>query len=257
MNINNIKYFIFCLGIITVVGVLFYFFYPRDNNLAQAEIVKVGEIKSNILKVQLNNQNYNDGTWLDVSRVSDEIYKYYPLSVGNKWEYGGQEKTIISSKTIQGSSDFTEVVKYIKQRDSTFVVSIDHCKGKQNVTFPGNCHEDLLYINGNKICDDIDCKETYLEFPLVVQTVMDSESYKNRVEMGIDDKMYVWYINNKVSLNIFGQKNSNCFEVEYFALPDEETDIFCYGVGFVQKYYNHNGTLDIIDEKLINFIEAN
>lgn len=245
--INRSLFYVMLLGIISVA---FGYLYSDHSASVQA---KMADDVVMVAKTAVIPQEQ----WQDVLQVPLAMYRYYPLAVGNEWKYVGRQETINEGKNIQGPSDFLEVVKSIKQNSDIFIVSIERCRGQNNVMSPGYCNEYKMYVMGNKLCDDIDCKEVFLEFPLTTHKPMDSESYRERIVMGIDDNRYVWYIGDKISTTVFGKKKNNCFSVEYFTLPDEERNIFCPGIGFVKKYYEHRGSLDIINERLISVTRAN
>jgi len=233
------------LGIAFVVLVII---YPPTKNQPASILQAVNQVPSE--------------SWELVQSVPDDIYSYYPLAIGNSWEYKGQEKLWsdyeLDGKEIIKPYDHTITIKTIKKnKNNVFEIEKETCNGKDNQNNPGSCNPSKFYLVNNNICYSRDCYGLELSFPLPEDQVLLDQSYKERIGMGIDDKMYVNYIHKKQSSLVLGKEMVDCFPIEYVTLPDESIDIFCYGIGFVSFRYKHHGFTDDIEDKLvkINFVK--
>ena len=211
--------------------------------------------------LQAVNQSSSE-LWESVEKVPDAVYSYYPLAAGNSWEYKGQEKMWEGSgadgKEIIKPYDHTITIKTIKKnKENIFEIEKEICNDKDNQNNPGKCNLNKFYLVNNNICYSRDCYSLELSFPLPEDQVLLDQYYKERMGMGIDDKMYVNYIHTKQPSIVLGKEMTDCFPIEYRTLPDESIDIFCYGIGFVSSYYKHHGSLDDIEDELvkINFVK--
>jgi len=195
--------------------------------------------------------------WESVERVPNNIYAYYPLAVGNKWEYAGQQKIWdgdgANGKELIKPYDHTITIKTIKKnKENVYRIERETCNGKDNDYNPGECSSDMIYLVNNNICYGSDCSDDLaLSFPLPEEQVLMTDYYKNRMT-AVDDKKYVYYVHEKIKKIVLGKERNKCFPIEYRTLPDESIDTFCYGIGYVSSYYTHHGTLDDRNDKLIN-----
>lgn len=193
---------------------------------------------------------------VSVIKVPDDIYAYYPLAVGNKWEYKGWHKTCYGScekdDIITEPFDYTITIKSIeKNKDNVFEIKREICEGQNNHDYPGECRLSSNYLVGNRICRSVNCDYVDLSLPLLEEEVILDKEYKERMAAGIDDKMYVNFVRKKQTINVLGENNKNCFPIENFVLSSQETDIFCYGIGYVSYSYQHNGMVDDFKHELI------
>lgn len=228
--------------LLAVAFVILIIFYPSTKNQS-ASILQV-ESQSSI------------ELWEPVQSVPDDIYFYYPLAVGNSWEYKGQEKMRDGSgsdgKEIINTYNHTVTIKNIKKnKENIFEIEEEVCNDKNNLHNSGECNINKFYLVGKNICYSSDCYEIELSFPLPENQVLLGQYYKERMEAGIDDKMYVNYVYKKQSSLVLGKERNNCFPIEYVTLPDESIEIFCYNIGYISYSYKHHGSLDDIEDKLV------
>lgn len=247
---KNIKIKEIIPQLLAVIFLLLVIFYPSTKNQSASILQAVSQAPNE--------------SWESVQSVPGSIYSYYPLAVKNSWEYNGQEKIWIGSgvdgREIIKPYDHTITIKTIKKnKKNVFEIEKEICNGKDNLKNPGECNLSKFYLVNNNICYSRDCYELELSFPLPENQVLLDQYYKERVGMGIDDKMYVNYVHKKQSSAVLGKETANCFPIEYRTLPDESMDVFCYGIGPISYSYVHHGALDIIQENLagINFSISN
>lgn len=242
--------------ILAIAFILAVIFYPSAKNQPASILQSItNESPRLVEEIQAEEE------WESVEKVLDNIYVYYPLAVGNSWEYVGQRKTWQGSgedgQVITKSYDHVITIKAIKKnKENVYEVEEEGCRGKNNDYKPGECWSDKFYLAGNNICYFSDCSELKLSFPLPEDQVIMDESYKERM-ITVDDKRYVNFVHKKQKNIVLGKEINNCFPIEYRTLPDEDIETFCYGIGYVGSLYKHHGSLDGIEDKLvkINFVK--
>ncbi len=193
--------------------------------------------------------------WEPVEKVPDNIYAYYPLAVGNSWEYVGQQEAWQGSgedgQVIIKPYDHIITIKAIrKNKENVYEIEREGCNGKNDDYNQGECWSSTFYLARNNICYSSDCSELELSFPLPEDQVLMDESYKERMTT-VDDKRYVNFVHKKQKNIVLGKEVNNCFPIEYRTLPDESIDTFCYGIGYVGSRYKHHGPIDDREDKLV------
>jgi len=247
MNEKWIKIKDIVLQVLAVGFVLFIVFYPSSKNQSASVLQAV---------IQPPNE-----LWEPVQNVPDDIYFYYPLAVGNSWEYKGWEKMwegdgSSGEEIIKPYNHMITIKSIKKNKDNIFEIEKETCNGNNNQNNPGSCSLGRFYLVNKDVCYSRDCQELALSFPLPEDAALIDESYKDRMAI-VDDRRYVNFIHKKQKNIVLGKEIDNCFLIEYKTLPDESIDTFCYGIGFVSSLYKHHGSLDDIEDKLIkiNFVE--
>ncbi|MDP3988617.1 MAG: hypothetical protein Q8P93_00040 [bacterium] len=173
---------------------------------------------------------------VDVSRYS----RVMPVSPGTKWTYEGKRvfynpsasevQEVIAQKVVE--------VKGIKKEDDTLRV-FTHAVYKNDPDF--NERDDSFLVsesgygfNGKDIAP----------FPLAEGQRLTNYD-PERTDGYYDD--WVTAVNLK---DVLGTQRK-CYDISYRGLPDESLAIFCEGVGYIQDRYEHNGTPNEWDYRLI------
>lgn len=242
--------------VFAVAFILAIIFYPSAKNQPASILQSItSESPKLIEEIQAEEE------WKSVEKVPDNIYIYYPLAVGNSWEYVGQQKAWfgngIDGEVLTKPYDHIITIKAIrKNKENIYEIEEEECRGKNNDYKPGECWSNAFYLVGNNICYSLNCSELKLSFPLPEDQVLIDESYRDRMAT-VDDKRYVNFIHKKQKNIVLGEEINNCFPIEYRTLPDESIETFCYGIGYVGYSYKHHGSIDDIEDKLvkINFVE--
>lgn len=209
------KYSYLLIALIFVLGLVFW-------RTSVKKFVKVSPPEKTTSQVETVNED-------NTSSVIENIGKYFPLKIGNYWEYEGIKKEEQPGGAIETANvkNRVEVVD-VKESDDGTIVSLDG-------------GSDYL-INGNDVYSRQSWgDELVLQFPLYVGQKWGSEdSIRFR-----DDNFYIWYVEEKLSKTILGQKYDECFKItdKVISAPTAY-EIFCYGIGYVENFYEHHGTID-------------
>ena len=182
----------------------------------------------------LISENAEEGS---VGVISD----YFPLNIGNTWEYEGVRKEDVGGGKIETENIKKKIeVSDIKNTKNGVLVILNNSKPFKYL------------INGDSINFDPDFpenKNSLLTFPLYVgQKFGDVDSLRYR-----DDNAYVNFVEEKLTLEILGKIYDECFRITHKTVPDKSYKIFCYGIGIVEEGYKHNGTVFEWTYKLTNY----
>jgi len=204
-----------------------------------------------------NCKNEEIEIWKSADKIPNDMFVYYPLTVGNVRKYNGQHKEYCEdceNYYTPKSYESTTTVKSIKENLSgIYRIEEELCikYDDPNDSEDNICQINTFYLINNDFCYDKDCYERKISFPISPGEVLIGGYYRERLAMGIDDKHYVNYIGKKITVSVLGKIEKNCFEVEYYSLPDETMQIFCYGIGYVSYSSKHHGPHDDYEEKLV------
>jgi hypothetical protein len=163
--------------------------------------------------------------------------KYYPLQKGNYWEYEGIKKETQPGGAIETANTKGKVeVIDVQETEEGTVVSLDD-------------GSDYL-IKGNDVYSRTSRgDELRLPFPLYVGQKW---GYEDSIRFR-DDNFYMVYVEEKLSKTILGKKYDECFKItdKVISAPTAY-QIFCYGIGYVESFYEHKGTVDERNSQLVN-----
>jgi len=248
--------------VLAVAFIMLVIFYPTEKSQPAPASILQSAIQSETNANQV-------ATYKSIEKIPDDIYAYYPIAVGNKWEYTGWEKTCydcaVPDSTIVKNYISTSTIKSIKQNKNNSEIEIETCTETQNIEPPGvdewgitikdGCGLGKIYLVDNKICDDANCDSVKFIFPFPEEQTLPDAYYDQERKTLVDDKRYVYYAGKKQTATVLGKNNNDCFPIKYDVLSSESSEMFCYGIGTISYSYDHNGSLDIIEEKLtsINF----
>ncbi len=157
------------------------------------------------------------------------LTKYYPLQKGNYWEYEGIKREQLNAKDIETSN--------VKRR----IEVLDVQETEEGTIVSRDSGSDYLIKGNNVFSRESWGDELRLPFPLYVgQKWGDEDSIRFR-----DDNFYMGYVEEKLSKTILGKKYDECFKITNKVISAPTAyEIFCYGIGYVEGFYEHKGTVD-------------
>lgn len=164
-----------------------------------------------------------------IQPTENKVDKYFPLRKGNFWEYEGIEKEMQPGGAIETANVKKKVeVIDVQETEAGTVVSLD---GESDYLIKGN---------------DVYSRESWgdelrLPFPLYVGQKW---GYEDSIRFR-DDNFYMSYVEEKLSKTILGKKYDECFKItdKVISAPTAY-EIFCYGIGYVENFYEHHGTVE-------------
>lgn len=169
--------------------------------------------------------------------TENKVDKYFPLRKGNYWEYEGINKETQPGGAIETANVKRKVeVIDVQETEEGTVVSLD---GGSDYLIKGND----VYSRQSR------GDELRLPFPLYVGQKW---GYEDSIRFR-DDNFYMSYVEEKLSKTILGKKYDECFKItdKVISAPTAY-EIFCYGIGFVEYSYEHKGTVDERNSRLVN-----
>lgn len=185
-------------------------------------------IAYNISKLQQNSAR-NDKV---ITTHDFLIDKYFPIEKGNFWEYAGTKTEDVGN----GKVETTDIKKRVE------ILDIQEVESGKLITLGGSEPAAQYLINRNTIDFSPDTApeaKVIWTFPLYVgQKFGSEEDLRNR-----NDNLYVEFVEEKMTKEVKGKKYDECFKITYKGLPDTSYRVFCYGLGFVEESYKHNGTV--------------
>lgn len=170
---------------------------------------------------------------------SDAINEYFPINVGNFWEYEGVKEEQVAGGTTERSTvkNRIEIVD-VTENDNGVVIKL--------------ASGSTYMAKGTTIDFETDSTETdrfALTFPLSVGQKWGDQVYlTNRT-----DGFYVWEVEAKAPQEILGKHYDECYRIALKVLSGTDYKIFCYGLGVVEEGYTHNGTILKETYKLTRF----
>lgn len=168
-------------------------------------------------------------TLISTETINEHTFtQFLPVKENSYWEYSGIKKeqqtngeilteNINKKILVTKIEDFdNKTIVYLKGDNTPFMVAKNY-----TIDFePLKSGEDKLV----------------LKFPLEK-----GARWGSSIEFR-DDGYYGWEIEQKMPMNILGKNYENCYRIAYKTLSDTSYKIFCYGIGFVEEGYIHNGT---------------
>lgn len=181
--------------------------------------------------------------------------EYYPLVVGNRWEYDGETETAQEDGTIKkGSGKKISEVVNVQTTESGKIVTLKNTYFDSRGELKDTLTQTLL-VNNGVVLDYTDKKflgRNYLfEFPLSKgqRWGEDEEALKKN-----KDDLNIWKVEDKFSFEVLGKQYPDCFrlsfKVEGGIAPYK---VFCYGLGVVEEGYKRNGPAMDWTNRLVSF----
>ncbi|OGN13825.1 MAG: hypothetical protein A3J47_03790 [Candidatus Yanofskybacteria bacterium RIFCSPHIGHO2_02_FULL_43_22] len=189
--------------------------------------------ESALLSQNLTDKKVDD---IDVSRYLQVM----PIQPGTWWVYEGKRIFVEVNDTKAQETiaqKITEISDIKKEGNNLRVFTKTSYKNDPDF----NEVEDSFLISESGYAFD---ESNLAYFPLVKGQRLTAD-YPERT-----DGYYDYYVTDVSVKNILGQQRK-CYDISYYALPDESLETFCEGVGYVRDSYEHHGTPNEWDYKLI------
>ena len=164
-----------------------------------------------------------------------------PVSVGTKWIYEGKRLFYNTAEQKENeviSEKVAEVTNIEKVGDSLKVSIRETYKNDPDFT-----EREITYLLTESEFDFGTGYKT--SFPLTQdQKLKDSGSESN-------DNLYTTYVSRIFKQDVLG-KEYQCYDITNSTSGDTSFQTFCEGIGYVRDYYEHHGTPNKSDYKLIS-----
>ena len=202
-----------------------------------------------------------------------DVSKYYPLSIGNRWIYNGRVKSLAEGSIEEQTINNLEInINEIIDKENTRLVIM---RGDFADVFSDKHSETGLVIVSNKVfrIDDenkidslrkrfqeegessilyglVDYDEILFEFPLEKGIRIGEAAQLTR-----EDRLYYWLVRDQKDIRLSsGEQLKDCYELAFTSLPDETWFWFCPHIGIVEWHYKHHGATQEADFYLSDYL---